>query len=355
MPYGDINGKCLIRIIICGDIALKHKQGLYPFSSVEHLFREKDLAIGNLETVLTKRPCYTRKRTILKTRQESIIFLKKLGIDIVNIANNHILDCGVEGYYDTINTLRSWGIAYVGEVNGFARNVYIFEKCGIKIAFLGYDLTKSMRTITNALREVWLVKKYVDTVILFLHWGCEYSYYPAPWQRKIARAFIDAGASIILGHHPHVIQGIERYKNGIIFYSLGNFQFNLNIDNMYKFKYSNTGLVVHITLSRDGVVSYKVFPVGIDKDGNVVNVNEKERMFILNLLSKLSASINLSDAQWYEITSENYLKSQIDGWIEQIRKYGVPKIILFLLWLMHSFTIKMISGFIRRKIREVLR
>ena len=178
------------------------------------------------------------------------------GIDVVSMSNNHAWDYGDVGLLDTIDTLAAAGIkqAGAGRNGEEARTPAIFEHDGITIGFLAYaavgkydpnqaptgiqyDTTKP--GIAACARDfpclyekvVTDTKKLaaqVDVPVLSFHWGVEKSYVPEEFQVVLARAAIDNGAKVILGHHPHVVQGVEVYKGGVIYYSLGNFIFGGN-------------------------------------------------------------------------------------------------------------------------------
>jgi poly-gamma-glutamate synthesis protein (capsule biosynthesis protein) len=161
--------------------------------------------------------------------------LRKANINIVNLANNHIFDYGKIAFEDTLKNLEKNNIKYFGN----SYEPLIIEKEGIKIGFLGFsDFLKHLEVreekigiavVNNNLGEIIKkAKEKVDILIVSFHWGEEYKKIANERQRKLAKIAIDSGADLVIGHHPHVIQNIEKYKNKFIFYSLGNFIFDQN-------------------------------------------------------------------------------------------------------------------------------
>lgn len=203
------------------------KQNGLPFF-IEHistLFSRDDLTTVNLETPLTTATAKAAKKFRFKGDPSYTKILQLANIEAVNLANNHTYDYLEQGYKDTIRHLGNANIGYFG--NG---HNYIKEIKGIKVGALGYegwDDTQSLRLQIH--RDIQALKKQgAAIVIVHFHWGVERSEIPLESQQALARYTIDSGASVILGHHPHVVQGIEEYKGKFIVYSLGNFMFGGN-------------------------------------------------------------------------------------------------------------------------------
>ena len=226
--------------IMLGDSSIKIGHGVRSniekfgiknlFSEISSIFQNGDIIFGNLEAVLSD----NGRTDNIKSRSyrgfpQIITALKFAGFNILNIANNHIKEHGNEAYYETRDLLIKNNIIPLESIP------MIFEINGLKIGFLGYtfitEIHSSEQLYCDSNKEIILKdirknKKKFDYLILSLHWGAEHINYPSPEQIKIAREFIDSGANIILSHHSHMVQGIERYKNGLINYSLGNFVFD---------------------------------------------------------------------------------------------------------------------------------
>lgn len=196
----------------------------YFFSNMEELFANDDLTIVNLEGTFTDNEVKVPKKFNFKGPKDYVNVLTSGDIEVVNIANNHTRDYGQKGYDDTINTLNEVGIGYFGY-----DKYYIYNKDDIKIGFAGIYSIESMNCTANIDKAIAYFKENnVNTIILSFHWGIERSYKQSALQQKVAHYAIDNGADLIIGHHPHVLQGIEVYNDKYIVYSLGNFSFGGN-------------------------------------------------------------------------------------------------------------------------------
>jgi poly-gamma-glutamate synthesis protein (capsule biosynthesis protein) len=239
-----------LRIAAVGDIMLggtaapeMRKYGYdYPFEVTKDILKQAPIVFGNLEGPLTGGGAAgTAKQYVFRSPPDKVApALARAGFNIVSLANNHTLDYGPEGLKDTRAALDKAGIGYVGAGRNLAearQPVYMMAD-GITVAFLAYSLTfpeefwagpdtpgtafgheRFVRTDVTAAREK------ADLVVVSFHWGQEGKTELRDYQVQLAHAAIDAGASAVLGHHPHILQGVERYKNGVILYSLGNFAF----------------------------------------------------------------------------------------------------------------------------------
>lgn len=216
----------------------------YAFKKLEW-FSDADISMVNLENPLTSGGTPVEKMFNFRARPEYVDVLTYGGVDIVTIANNHIYDFGPDGLYDTLKNLSKKNIQYIGAGRNFneARHPVIFYIKSLRIAYFAYYGThkhSDSHPATNdsagtALRQLPIIKedieKYrseVDYIIVNFHWGNEKADYPEENQVLFAHNVIDYGADFIIGHHPHVLQGIESYKGKIIAYSLGNFIFGGN-------------------------------------------------------------------------------------------------------------------------------
>lgn len=207
----------------------------YFFSNVRHIFESDDLTIANLEGQITD---YSAKED--KRHQDRPFFfrgpphyrdiLKYSGIDVVNLANNHSHDYGEQGFKDTVDNLQKSGIAFFGY-----GNVHRANEKGIRIGLLSYndlgpleegvDIDTLKEQIKN---DISALSQDTELIVVGFHWGIEYQQYPTKRQVELGHYAIDCGADLILGHHPHSIQGLERYKERFIVYSLGNFCYGGN-------------------------------------------------------------------------------------------------------------------------------
>lgn len=196
----------------------------YFFKNTAEIFRNDDITTANLETTFTDASVKAEKTYNFKAPADQTRILTEGGIDAVNIANNHIYDYLEDGYEDTKEALTDAGIGFFGEGTRYTQEVD-----GVKFGFLGYRAFSSSEGFLSTLKtDIASLKAEGCIVIVNFHWGIERAYTPNETQKDIAHYAIDNGADMVIGHHPHVVQGIETYKNKIICYSLGNFCFGGN-------------------------------------------------------------------------------------------------------------------------------
>ncbi|MFC4102770.1 CapA family protein [Paenibacillus xanthanilyticus] len=243
-----------IRLSFVGDIllaanvqALMEKNGYdYPYAKSLPYLQEPDLTAGNLENPITKRGTPAQdKQFVFKGTPDSLPALKEAGFDVVSLANNHTLDQGVEGLLDTIGFLDEMGLPNMGGGSD-DREAYepvILEADGIKVAYVGLSrvlpvgswkaapdragVAEAYGDAKQGIEAIKAAKAKADLVVVMVHWGIEKADKPQEYQKQLGRNFIDAGADLIIGSHPHVLQGFETYKGKWIAYSLGNYIFNM--------------------------------------------------------------------------------------------------------------------------------
>lgn len=274
-----------INLIFVGDVMLSRGIGSsmarkndwkYPFLKTADFLRSADVTIGNLEGPISSRGANQGSTYSFRADPQAIDGLLYSGVDILSIANNHILDWGRVALSDTIDILADAGIVAIGAGRSFeeANQPYIAEAHGIKIAFFAYTnlypqslwATEtqggvSTPTLENIKASIAKTRNDVDVVILLWHWGEEYQTKSHPREQVLARALIDAGADIIVGHHPHVTQEVEEYNGGYIAYSLGNFVFDQNFS-----EDTRRGLALKITLHNGKVSKMAKFEVKFTPD-----------------------------------------------------------------------------------------
>lgn len=193
-----------------------------PFSLVKAELDKDDLTIANLEGTLTTAGCPDDPKFRFRGRPEFARMLARGGVELVTLANNHSEDCGLRGLEETKASLDAAGVGWFGLGKVDRRTVH-----GIEIVNLGY--TGGRAEIRGRVaRDVAREKKPDNLVVVSFHWGIESQHAATDVQVKLAHTAIDAGADLVLGHHPHVLQGIEEYKGKRVVYSLGNFVFGGN-------------------------------------------------------------------------------------------------------------------------------
>lgn len=198
----------------------------YFFENVADIFEADDMTIVNLEGPLTLSENFREGQTYsIKGDPEYVRLLEYGNIEAVSMGNNHRLDYGEEGSRDTVEALKEAGIPYA-----FDENLGLYETKGIRIGWvsvnevaLGYGVEKLLEEGINRLKE-----EGANLILACCHWGIERDNYPEDYQKKLGRKCIDWGADLVIGHHPHVLQGIDQYQGKYIIYSLANFCFGAN-------------------------------------------------------------------------------------------------------------------------------
>jgi len=274
-----------VSLIAVGDISYSRAVGRvvkkqnninYPLLKIQDYLKTGDIVFGNLETPITAGRDIVDFEMVFRSNPGTEIALKQSGFSILSLANNHTPNFGNKGLMDTMKYLDSEGIKHIGagKDNQEANRPVFMEVKGIKFAFLAYnDLdvvpasyegginhpgTAFMRVekMTEAVKEA---KTKADYVIVSMHSGTEYVNNPNDSQIKFAHEAIDAGADIIIGHHPHVVQTVEQYKGKYIFYSLGNFIFDQPQSSDTK-----EGLTVKVNFSKSEIGKISLVPIAME-------------------------------------------------------------------------------------------
>ena len=227
-------------------IAMVGKQYDYPFSKVLDYFANDECTFINLEGPLTDGGSATDKKFVFKGPTDYVNILTQNSVEAVTIANNHTMDYGQTGYASTVETLNNAGIPFVDRD---ASCIFTTEH-DLTIGLYGavyYLLDEA--AITEGISA--LKEQGCDLVIFAPHWGVEGTYHPTADQIRLGHAAIDAGADIVWGSHPHVLQPVESYNGGIIYYSLGNFSFG---GNGYPRDYDTALLQQEVIRAADGTL-----------------------------------------------------------------------------------------------------
>lgn len=204
----------------------------YPFYRVQHILEQDDLTVANFEGTLhnTNDGYYTVPQKTYSFRgDESMVEVLKAGsVEVVSLANNHIGDYGVPGYEDTVRVLNGNGIPWFA-CSEYGSQTYVFEKDGIRIGFISAYISffwNNLGVIQKAMDE--LKSQNCNAIIGIMHGGVEYDKRHDDYQLGLARAFIRYGADLVIGHHPHCLQGYGVVEGVPVYYSLGNFVFGGN-------------------------------------------------------------------------------------------------------------------------------
>jgi len=259
-----------------GDKMKKLNDWKWPFEKIGDYLAGADLTFGNLEGPISSQGRNVGSIYSFRADPKAIEGLKYAGFDVLSVANNHIGDWAKAAMDDTFEVLKSNGIDYAG--GGFsaeeAHSARVEEVNGTKIGFLAYTALGAKYTEATASSSgiAWLnkekmaqdiaeAKKISDLVIVSIHFGDEYKQKSNNFQKDIARSAIDAGAALIIGHHPHVVEEIEQYKDGWIAYGLGNFIFDQTFS-----KETMEGMLLKVTLEDKGVKNIEPIKIKISKE-----------------------------------------------------------------------------------------
>lgn len=195
----------------------------YFFKNVRHIFENDNLTIVNFEGTLSENGKREDKDYAFRGKPEYVNILTNGSVEAVSLANNHSYDYGEDAYWDTGKILSDNGIVWFD-----GEDIAIKEINGIKIGLIGANLLESHKRRSFLENLEMLNAQNPDLIIASFHWGVEKSQKPNKIQMEYARLAIDNGADLVIGHHPHILQGIEQYNGKYILYSLGNFCFGGN-------------------------------------------------------------------------------------------------------------------------------
>ncbi len=274
----------------------------YFVKGLDNIFLNDDFTTVNLETTLTNATNKAVKKFRFKGDPSYARILELGGIEAVNLANNHIHDYLDKGYQDTITSLKNQNIGYFGY-----DNKYITTVKDTKIGALGYegwaDTPEIRSQVEQDIKD--LRAQGAQIILVHYHWGSERHYAPDSSQKSLARFTIDSGADLILGHHPHVVQGIEEYKGKFIAYSLGNFMFggNRNPSDKDTFVFQQTFHLKNGVLSDTkeiNVVPFSISSVSSRNDYQPTLLTGSERKRVKQKIIDGSNKINGSDWLVYE-------------------------------------------------------
>lgn len=308
-----------VTIVVVGDVVLSREQPEEAFAKVINELKSGTFSCCNFEAPISNKgtPQYAKYET-LHSPPEMIKGFLHAGFKVVSLANNHSMDYGAEGLIDTIETLDQSGIFHAGAGRNVeeARQPAFFDAGGMRFAFVSFATEAFMGYGANAykpgialLRQDPLygpsclnpddvetlaevvkgAKKEADFVIAAFHWGLSQSRALIPSQVLLGRTAVKSGAGLVIGHHPHVLQGVEVYRGSLILYSLGNFVFDL----MPPFlgPAARETVLVKVKLSGSSVKEAFFSPALINDQGQVEPLDEKmkKNLEILETVRRLSA------------------------------------------------------------------
>ena len=287
---------------------IKSKGEDYVFEGYKKHFMESDIVFGNLETAMSNKgePMKDKQYTF-RSSPKLASYMKKYNFSVVGIANNHILDYGPLAFTDTLKLLKENGISYAG--GGYSKQEasqgVITEKKGTKIGFIAFTrVSPSVDWYAGAkkpgiigaykaheaevLEAVKRLEGECDILIVSLHWGKEGSVAVRKQEAELAHLLIDTGADVIMGHHPHVVQGMEMYKGKPIFYSLGNFFFTTS-----RAEICNKTMLVTVRYGNKGELKSIDAVPGKIGYGRPVPMEEAQKREFIDYLNKMNVDIKL--------------------------------------------------------------
>ncbi len=287
-------------LVFGGDVMLaRHVQEIQErqsdftsaFSNIADYFRQADLAVVNLESPLTDQSPYPKAGFIFKAKPENIAGLKAAGIDAVFLANNHFGDAGLYGMDFTLQILPKNKIEFVGagqnKSQAYQGKIITIGDLRVGLVNQSYNVPYYAATdkrpgiavldLKRLEQGILALKnKGADIIVASLHGGIEYVRDPNQEQIAFAHTAIDAGADVVIGHHPHWIQTIEKYKGKYIFYSLGNLIFDQNWS-----QETSEGLVVAVKIKNKEIAGFELKPVIIEDNFRPRFANRQEAEQIL--------------------------------------------------------------------------
>lgn len=260
----------------------------WPFEKTADVLRSSDITFINLETPLVSNCPLSNEGFRFCGDLRNIDGLDFAGVDVVNLANNHAGNFGMDGVTQTLDALRRAGFL----VSGIDGPVYTDVE-GMRFAFLGYNEVDNQPGVSGAeesiiRKEVNEANENADVVIVQFHWGNEYTTEITPSQRNLGTLAIDSGADLVIGNHPHWIQPFELYNNALITYAHGNFIFDQEWSEETK-----TGVVGKYTFYKDKLIAAEFLPVRIEDFGQPYFLTGMEKQQVLDSLLRKSKNLPL--------------------------------------------------------------
>jgi poly-gamma-glutamate capsule biosynthesis protein CapA/YwtB (metallophosphatase superfamily) len=350
------------------------------FQDTRAILLNADLTIGNLETPLSNRSAltpYPGKAFVFCAPQEFARSLRFGGVNIVSLANNHIMDYGLPALSDTMRSLQSQGVLYTGAGRNLAEacRPLVCEANGLTIAFLAFTYAFPARRnapgccpcdLKFMQKQIKAVKEAGHIIVVSIHHGIEYVDYPDRHILSLFRGAADAGASVVLGHHPHVVQGLEVYKNTLIAYSLGNFISDYCDEEVRRESYRRTALayftarppdvndmrtietfILTCRLNRNGLSDYTLTPVKSGQDYRVLLMEKHAAEIFLRRVKTLSDKFsNPYDPVWNEIDT---LREKCEG--AGLRSLGLGEV-LAKVWRLRPRHYKLVIPYLKAKLSK---
>jgi len=298
------------KILFVGDIMLdrevesliKKNSNFYPYQKISEFTKKYDLVFGNLEGPIVENPPNFSQDSLTFAFSKDVLEGLSFGnFKIVSLANNHTLNMGENGLAETRKFLEEGKIKFVGDPLKCSED-FLYQEGDI--IFLAFNKTYAKSCADEEIIETiksTSSKNSENFIIINMHWGNEYQLTSSLKQQKLAHKMIDAGADLIIGHHPHVVQEVEIYKNKLIFYSLGNFIFD-----QYFSKNTQEGLAIEVEIYSAQKVPRDIF------SSKAKTIQRKLIFRFFSLESKLSQSALMSSEKAKEFLEKLAKRSDQD-------------------------------------------
>lgn len=284
-PPAEITLTVVGDIMLSRGVAAAHPDPTTTLRGLQPLLRGADIAVGNLESTLSTAGAPTQGGDSFGASPEVLTGLRRAGFDALSLANNHTGDYGEAALVRTVKAFQGSGIRTFGAGRDLtqATRPAIVERAGVTVGFLGFNaigetpqagpgqpgaLSVRMPPRTgpldrgdlgHVLRAVRRLDSAVDAVVVLPHWGTQYTHTPDPIQRTVGRRLVDAGADLVVGGHPHWVQGLERHRSVTIAHSLGNAVFDMDF-----MEETMEGVVLTATVSARGISHIDLAPYRMD-------------------------------------------------------------------------------------------
>lgn len=240
---------------------IDRKGGDFIFACIEPFLQNADLVVANLEGPITEHPSRSLGSEIggpdnyvftFATSTAALLYTHH--IKLVNLGNNHITNFGTDGVRSTMHALSGASVGYFGDP--IAHTVAELDVRGVKLGFVNYNEFDASHDAELAISQIRDLHAKGDVVVVYTHWGIEYEETAPAYIQSLAHQFVDAGAAIVVGSHPHVVEQHEQYHGADIYYSLGNFIFD-----QYWYDAVTHGLMLTVTFTEHGVASISETPI----------------------------------------------------------------------------------------------
>jgi len=331
-------------LLLCGDTFLQTRDGADPFAHIRPSFAESHVCL-NLETAL-QGGNVKRKNVALRVAEKALDLLPQ-SVRFVNIVNNHAGDGGDPN--DLAEGLRKRGRTVVGPNNPAMSRASVE---GLEVDFISaYIPLPRGLSYAGAIAprlESMIRSSQADRRVVNLHWGYEHTDFPAPFQRALARRLVDAGADLIVGHHPHVPQGWEVYRGSAVYYSLGNFNFwQFDTETTEKNRW---GYMVRYDPKSGGT---EPIPYRINENYQPVPASGREGAELLARLQRLSEGLDSTDGRtWFADHYRGWFRHELGVWKQRCRKAkSAGLFVKFIVWLLLPMQVRFYAHRIIERMR----